>query len=165
MTGDRPLDVDLAAVCVGAGLPGDGISGVHAAVDGTAACVVVITERPPGQGPDSDAVVAAVRAAVARRLEPADVELIIASGGTLRALVRDWLYQAAQGSGRGVSVRLETHRMPGALPALTVLVDSPDSSAREVALRLAGPLGRLAREALAGALGFSAVEVRDTSTL
>jgi hypothetical protein len=164
VTGDPFLDPDLAEACARAGLARDGLSAAHAASDGTAACVVVITDRPPGRGPDSDAVTAAVRTAVARRLGPADVDLIIASGGTQRALVRDWLYQAAQGSGRGVSVRLEEHPVPGARPVLTVLVDSADSSAREVALRLAGPLGRLAREALAGALGFSAVDVRDTST-
>jgi hypothetical protein len=163
MNGDRPLDTGLAAACIGAGLAEDGLGGARAAVEGTSACVVVIAERPAGHGPDSDGVTAAVREAVARLLEPADVELIIASGGTLRAVVRDWLYQAAQGSGRGVSVRLEEHAVSGARPVLTVFVDSPDSSAREVALRLAGPLGRLAREALAGALGFSAVDVRDTS--
>jgi hypothetical protein len=160
---DRPLDPGLAEACVQAGLPREGLSAVRAAVGGSAACVVVITDRPPGQGPDSDAVTAAVRTAVARRLGLADLELIIASGGTLRALVRDWLYQAAQGSGRGVSLRLEEHPVPGARPALTVLVDSPDSSAREAALRLAGPLGLLACEALAAALDFSAVEVQDTS--
>lgn len=158
------LDPGLAAACARAGLSRAGLLGASAAVDEPAACVVVITDRPAGHGPDSDVVTAAVRAAVERRLELSDVELIIASGGTLRAVVRDWLYQAAQGSGRGVSVRLEERRVTGARPALFVLVDSEDSSAREVAMRLAGPLGRLAREAFAGAMGFSAVEVRDTST-
>jgi hypothetical protein len=51
----------------------------------------------------------------------------------LEDLLRQWVNQAAQGSGRGVRVRVA-----GDTP-VRVLVEAIDSSARELALRLASP--------------------------
>lgn|GEM_PF-4890025 len=158
---DWHLDPRLAAVCTEAGLPVAGLRGICAAAGGGAGCVVAVSELPPPPGGSTDAALAAARTALAGALGVAELELILATGPTVRAVVRDWLYQAAQGSGRGVSMRLEERAGPGAAPVLEVLVDSPDSSAREVALRLGTPRGRLAVEALAGVLQMSAVEVRE----
>ena len=106
-----------------------------AAAGGRGACVVVV-DRPL-----DDAEAAAVSRAVGGVLGvagPVEVAGLHASEATpLVDLVRQWVNQAAQGAGRGVRVRLAGDPGPG--DPVRVLVEAVDSSARELALRLASP--------------------------
>jgi hypothetical protein len=137
------LVVDPAlAAAVSAAWPGPAPLGRGlgaAAAGGRGACVVV-TDRPLTE---AEATAVAVAAATALGVGgPVEVAALHAAAGTpLVDLVRQWVNQAAQGSGRGVRVRLAGP--PGAEPApgepVRVLVEAIDSSARELALRLASP--------------------------
>lgn len=115
------VDPDLLA-----GWPGPEPLGLGSAAGG----VVVVTAEPV-----SPAVLREARERLAGVLGVPEVDLVAASGETLLDVLRDWVFQAAQGSGRGVHVRLED----GAGGRLRVLLDSWDSSAREVVLRLSSP--------------------------
>ena len=160
-------DPDLARIWAEAGLDPDALHGVGASIGegfgagigaatGERGCVVVLTSGPV----DADRLAGTGLAArFATALGVPAVDVLAVHGTTLRAVVRDWLYQAAQGSGRGVSVRLAER---GDGDGLDIVVSSPDSSAREVALRLGSEGGAQApaARALARALGVSRIEVR-----
>ncbi len=123
--------------------------GIGSATAGGSGAVVVLTASVP---PDLDLHRAGARFADA--LGVARAEVAVVHGDTVACVVRQWLHQAAQGSGRGVSVRVEEDG-----DVLRVLVDSVDSSAREVALRLSSP-HEPALAALTALLPHRAVEVR-----
>jgi hypothetical protein len=112
------------------------VRGLTAAAAGGRGACVVVADRPL-----DDAEAAAVGAAVAGVLGvggPVEVAGLQASEATpLVDLVRQWVNQAAQGAGRGVRVRLAGDPGPG--DPVRVLVAAVDSSARELALRLASP--------------------------
>jgi hypothetical protein len=145
-------DPVLAQVWAEAGL-GE-LLGIAAGSDGESGCAVAVTAAAVDPDP---ALLRAVADRMAAELGLAELRLLTVHGQSLRTVARDWLYQAAQGSGRGVSVRLDEQD-----GRLTVLVSSWDSSAREVELRLAGSGGAQAVEAaaLAQALGYPQVVVR-----
>ena len=110
--------------------PGPRPLGLAWARAGERAAVVAVTAEPvPGSALD------AARVRLAAALGATSPDLVAASGATLLQVVRDWLFQAAQGSGRGVQVRLED----GGAGELRLLLDSWDSSAREAVLRLSSP--------------------------
>lgn len=117
--------------------------GLAAAVTAGRRAAVVVADRPlteaegaelaAGMAADADGAEAGLRVELAvlavpgLTAGPADLE-------HLADLVRQWVNQAAQGSGRGVSVQVDA--APGDGP-VRVLVRSIDSSARELAFRLA----------------------------
>jgi len=152
-------DPDLARIWAEAGLDPGALQGIGAGIGAAAGergCVVAVTAGPV----DADRLAATgVASRFAAALGLAGVEVLVVHGRSLRGMIRDWLYQAAQGSGRGVTVRLAER---GDGDGLDVLVSSPDSSAREVALRLGSEGGDQApaARALARALGVPRIEVR-----
>jgi hypothetical protein len=135
---------------------GDRLLGIGAASDGETGCVLVVTSEPVDL---DDAATAAVAGRMAAELGLDQVRVITAEGPGLRTMLRDWLYQAAQGSGRGV--RVEPAEAEAGV--LELRVSAWDSSAREVELRLAGLGGATAPEAqaLAAVLGIREVRVRE----
>jgi hypothetical protein len=115
-----------------------------------------VTDRPL-----SDGELAAVAGAAASWLGvggPVEVAGLHATG--LEELLRQWVNQAAQGAGRGVRVRLAPDDPPGG--PVRVLVEAIDSSARELAQRLASPW-EPALPALSALLA-TAVTVEDAET-
>lgn len=126
--------------------------GIGAATAGDRGAVVVLTAAVPA---DLDLHWAGARFADALGVSRAEVAVV--QGDTVAHVVREWLFQVAQGSGRGVSVLVQEDG-----DVLRVLVDSVDSSAREVALRLASP-HEPALAALTALLGHRTVEVRALS--
>jgi hypothetical protein len=140
---------ELATV-VSAAWPGTAplVRGLAAAAAGGRAACVVVTDRPL-----TDAESAAVAAAVGTAVGAGSVEVAGVRAGEDTPLVdvlRQWVNQAAQGAGRGVRVRLAAEPAPG--EPVRVLVEAMDSSARELALRLASPW-EPALPALRAALG------------
>jgi hypothetical protein len=126
-----------------------GIAGAVASGRGAVVAVLADPHRQPTQA-ELDAACGALAAALG---VPA-VELVTVAGADLAAVIRQWVHQAAQGSGRGVGVSV---RDDGG--AVRVRVTAVDSSARELSMRLASP-HEPALPALAGLVG-RAVEVAD----
>ncbi len=126
--------------------------GIGTATVGDRGAVVVLTASVP-----ADLDLHRVGARFADALGVARAEVAVVAADTVTGIVREWLYQAAQGSGRGASVRVEQDG-----DVLRVVVDSVDSSAREAALRLASP-HEPALAALTALLPHRAVEVRAVS--
>jgi len=126
------------AAAVSAGWPAEGplVRGLAAAAAGGRGACVVVTDRPL-----SEAEVAAVAGAAGTVLGVGPVEVAALHAPSADPdpgdLLRQWVNQAAQGSGRGVQVRLAEPADAGA--PLRVLVEAIDSSARELAQRLASP--------------------------
>jgi hypothetical protein len=105
-------------------------------------------------------------------------EVVLVPDVGLAGMVRDWAYQAAQGSGRGVHVMVrigdggtdgpadepvtDQKREAGSsdAPVVRILVRALDSSARELASRLASPT-EPALAALRTLLGGARVDVID----
>lgn len=146
---------ELAAQ-VSAAWPGEGplVRGLAAAEAGGRGACAVVTDRPL-----AEAEIAAVAGAAAAVLGvPVEVAALHAPSADPDPadLLRQWVNQAAQGSGRGVRVRLA-----GGEP-LRVLVEAIDSSARELAQRLASPW-EPALPALRALLGTE-VTVEDAET-
>ena len=144
------------AAAVSAAWPGEGplVRGLAAAEAGGRGACVVVTARPLSEGE-----IAAVAGAAGSVLGvPAEVAALHAPTADPEPaeLLRQWVNQAAQGSGRGVRVRLA----PG--EPLRVLVEAIDSSARELAQRLASPW-EPALPALRALLGTE-VTVEDAET-
>lgn len=131
----------------------DALLGIGAGSDGETGCVLLVTADPVD--PD-DAGLAPVAERLALELGLDRVRVITAEGPGLRTVLRDWLFQAAEGSGRGVRI-VPVAPEPG---VLELQVSAWDSSAREVELRLAGLGGPAAPEALALAAVVGAREVR-----
>lgn len=138
------------------GATGDAVLGIGAGSDGETGCVVVVTADPVD--PDG-AGLAELAGRLAAELGLDRVRVITTEGPGLRTVLRDWLFQAAEGSGRGVRITPVAPE-PG---VLELQVSSWDSSAREVELRLAGLGGPAAPEAqaLAAVLGAREVRVRE----
>ena len=126
------------AAAVSAGWPAEGplVRGLAAAAAGGRGACVVVTDRPL-----SEAEVAAVAGAAGTVLGVGPVEVAALHAPSADPdpgdLLRQWVNQAAQGSGRGVRVRVAEPADAGA--PVRVLVEAIDSSARELALRLASP--------------------------
>lgn len=103
-----------------------------------------------------------------RALGARTAEVALVPDVGLTGMIRDWAYQAAQGSGRGVHVIVEIADSAsngpdtgeGIGPAIRLLVRAPDSSARELASRLASPT-EPALTALRTLLGGTQVDVID----
>lgn len=157
------------------------VTGLAAAVSGDRAAVVAVAP-----GSLDDRVLESAAAALAEALGVRRAEVIAVPGSNLAELVREWTYQAAAGSGRGVHVRVLTDEESGsATPArqpsgltpdpadpgaqdlvppapagVRVLVSAIDSSARELALRLASPQ-EPALNALRAVLGGRSVTVQE----
>jgi hypothetical protein len=107
-----------------------------------------------------------------RALGTRTAEVVLVPDADLPGMIRDWAYQAAQGSGRGVHVTVEivdgapdgpsvgrgTDHEAGTVVRL--LVRAPDSSARELASRLASPT-EPALAAVRTLLGGTRVDVID----
>jgi hypothetical protein len=106
-----------------------------------------------------DTTIAAATPGLADALGVRSVEIIVITTTTLPELVRDWIYQAGQGSGRGVHVTVRTGST-----TVRVLVRARDSSARELAFRLAS-LQEPALPALRALLGGREVSVEDEEAL
>jgi hypothetical protein len=112
------------------------VRGLAAAAAGGRGACVVVADRPLSDG--EAAAVATATASVLGVGGPVEVARLHGSGATpLADLVRQWVNQAAQGAGRGVRVRLAGDPAPG--EPVRVLVEAIDSSARELAMRLASP--------------------------
>jgi hypothetical protein len=121
--------------------------------DSTRAAVVVVTDRPLAE-------------AAGRYLQgqlddvlETSTELVALNdtAGDLPKLIRQWVNQAAQGTGRGVQLDVE---IPPGTAAIQVAVRAIDSSARELSMRLASP-NEPALAALESLLGGRPVIVLD----
>jgi hypothetical protein len=144
-----------------AAVPGAELVGIAGAGASTQGCVVVVSATPV-----DDAALAAAAPGLAAVLGVRAVEVVVATGARLADLVRDWTYQAAQGSGRGVHVRVSTGDADGGTGSgpVRVLARALDSSARELAFRLASPQ-EPALPALRALLGGREVTVEDEESL
>lgn len=132
--------------------------GLAGAIVGDRGAVVAVLPQMP-RGEWSGIAAPALASALGTR----SVEVVLVPGARLSELVREWVYQAGQGSGRGVHLRVELDEdRPGSddQPAVWLLVRAIDSSARELALRLASPT-EPALPALRAVLGGRRVEVID----
>jgi hypothetical protein len=128
------------AVAVSAAWPGEGplVRGLAAAAAGGRGACAVVTDRPLSEA-EIVAVAGAAESVLGVPVEVAALHAPSADPDTAD-LLRQWVNQAAQGSGRGVRVRLADPAgadEPGA--PVRVLVEAIDSSARELAQRLASP--------------------------
>jgi hypothetical protein len=163
---DRPagLLVDHALRSAWRSAGGGEVLGIAGAIAGDLGAVVIVTG-----GPVADRVVAAATPELGAVLGVRAVEVVLASGRSLAELVRDWVYQAAQGSGRGVQVRTlvgsdQADSDDDGTGPIRVLVRAVDSSARELALRLASQQ-EPALPALRTLLGGRDVTVSDQESL
>lgn len=121
--------------------------------DTTRAAVVVVTDRPI-----ADAAGRYLQGQLDDVLEAA-TELVTLNdtAGDLPRLIRQWIDQAAHGAGRGCQLQVDVP--PGEAP-IQVGVRAVDSSARELAMRLASP-NEPALSALESLLGGRPVIVLD----
>jgi hypothetical protein len=118
--------------------PTTGLLGLAGAVSSGRSAAVVVTS-----GTLLESETTALATALGRALgTDAAAELVALEGAggdpleNLRSWARQWVNQAAQGSGRGVSTRVED---PPAQGPVVIRVRAIDSSARELAHRLASP--------------------------
>ncbi len=150
-------DPALVTAWTTAGLDAAPLLGVAAAVgagDASRAAVTVVTAEPL---PEEH--LAGAASALAGALGVQTVDVIPAHGSTLRHVVREWVFRAAHGSGRGVDVQLGLLRADDVASArLQVRLSSWDSSAREVLLRLSSP-DEPALASLAAVLPYAGIEV------
>lgn len=121
--------------------------------DSTRAAVVVVTDLPL-----ADAAGRYLQGQLDDVLETT-TELVALNDrtGDLPRLIRQWINQAAQGTGRGV--QLDVDIPPGTAP-IKLAVRAVDSSARELSMRLASP-NEPALPALESLLGGRPVVVLD----
>ena len=121
--------------------------------DSTRAAVVVVTDRPL-----TEAASRYLQGQLEDVLEtPAELVTLDDSTGDLPRLLRQWVNLAAQGAGRGVQLKIS---VPAGGEPIQVTVHAIDSSARELALRLASP-SEPALSALESLLGGRPVLVLD----
>jgi hypothetical protein len=100
--------------------------------DSTRAAVVVVTDRPL-----AEAAGRYLQGQLEDVLEtPSELITLSDPSGDLPRLLRQWINQAAQGTGRGVHLSIS---VPDGPEPIQVSVRAIDSSARELALRLASP--------------------------
>ncbi len=128
-----------------------------AVAGGRGAVVAVLPQMPVDDWSEPAA------AALAAALGAGPVEVVVVPGANLAELVRAWVYQAGQGSGRGVHLQVEVDPGPGTAgtaPAVRLIVHAIDSSARELAMRLGSPHDP-ALAALRAVLGGREVAVLD----
>lgn len=149
-------------------VPGTRLAAIAGAVAGGRGSVIVASPTPV----DGAAPMAAAPG-LAAALGVRSVEVVVVTAAELSQLVRDWAYQAGQGSGRGVHVTVRvggdgangSGGPDGGRPdPVRVLVRAIDSSARELALRLASPT-EPALAALRALLGGREVTVEDEEDL
>jgi hypothetical protein len=121
--------------------------------DSLRAAVVVVTDRPL-----TDAAGKYLQGQLDDVLEtPTELVALSDAEADLRKLLRQWIDQAAQGAGRGVQLDVQ---IPPGLDPIQVAVRAIDSSARELAMRLASP-NEPALAALESLLGGRPVIVLD----
>ena len=120
------VDPALLPVWDAGGPAGVALRGLAVATAAGRVAAIVVTGRPL-----DDAELARLARGLAGALGTRAVELVALDAAEPAALLRQWVNQAAQGSGRGV-------RVESAVPG-TILVSAIDSSARELASRLASP--------------------------
>jgi hypothetical protein len=121
--------------------------------DSLRAAVVVVTDRPL-----TDAAGKYLQGQLDDVLEtPTELVALSDAEADLRKLLRQWINQAAQGAGRGVQLDVQ---IPPGLDPIQVAVRAIDSSARELAMRLASP-NEPALAALESLLGGRPVIVLD----
>ena len=121
--------------------------------DSTRAAVVLVTDRPL-----AEAAGRYLQGQLEDVLEtPAELVTLNDDTGDLTRLLRQWVNQAAQGTGRGVELKIN---VPQGGDPIQVTVHAIDSSARELALRLASP-NEPALAALESLLGGRPVLVLD----
>lgn len=166
------------------------VNGIAGAVAGSHGSVVVVSPAPV-----DDTTIATLAPNLASALGVRSVDVIVVTTTTLPELIRNWIYQAGQGSGRGVRVTVRAGNItaPSTKPGtgkdgrarqaaganvgpgpsgnavaaklpVRVLVRAIDSSARELASRLASPQ-EPALPALRALLGGREVSVEDEETL
>ncbi len=155
------LVVDPVLLAAWRAAGGGEVRGIAGAVTGDLGAVVVAAEEPA-----AEAVLETAVERLAAALGVRAVEVLPVGGSGLAELVRDWTYQAGQGSGRGVRVTIRTAdagTSSGNSP-VRVLVRAIDSSARELAFRLASPQ-EPSLPALRALLGGREVSVQDEESL
>jgi hypothetical protein len=138
--------------------------GLAAAVRGERAAAVLVTDRalPDGALGTLDAALAGTLGA------PVETAALDGPADDLPRLLRQWVNQAAQGTGRGIRVEVSAATAGGGASraagggerGLRIGVRSVDSSARELAMRLASPW-EPALPALVALLGGVPVLVED----
>jgi hypothetical protein len=100
--------------------------------DSNRAAAVVVTDRPL-----ADAAAGYLAVSIGDVLEaPTELITLDDADGNLARLLRQWINQAAQGTGRGVHLSVDIPPQPR---PIQVNVRAVDSSARELAMRLASP--------------------------
>jgi hypothetical protein len=97
------LVVDPALRRAWSGATSNPVSGIAGAVAGSRGSVVVASPAPV-----DDAAIAAATPGLAGTLGARSVEVVVVTTTALPELLRDWIYQAVQGSGRGVRVTVRT---------------------------------------------------------
>lgn len=121
--------------------------------DSTRAAVVLVTDHPL-----AEAAGRYLQGQLDDVLEtPTELVSLNDAQGDLPKLLRQWINQAAQGAGRGVQL---TIMVPEGAEPIEVSVHALDSSARELAMRLASP-NEPALAALETLLGGRPVLVMD----
>ena len=125
--------------------------------DSSRAAVVLVTDRPL-----ADAAGRYLQGQLDDVLEtPTELVALNDSGGDLPRLLKQWINQAAQGTGRGVELEID---VPDDAEPIRVSVRAIDSSARELTMRLASP-NEPALAALETLLGGRPVLVQDADEL
>jgi hypothetical protein len=100
--------------------------------DSVRAAAVVVTDQPL-----ADAAATYLALSIGDVLEvPTELITLDDADGNLARLLRQWINQAAQGTGRGVHLDVDIPPQPR---PIQVAVRAIDSSARELAMRLASP--------------------------
>jgi hypothetical protein len=121
--------------------------------DSTRAAVVLVTDYPL-----ADAAGRYLQGQLDEVLQaPTELVSLNDAGGDLSRLLRQWIHQAAQGAGRGVQLSI---MVPDGPDPIQVSMHAIDSSARELAMRLASP-NEPALAALETLLGGRPVLVMD----
>ncbi len=125
--------------------------------DSSRASVVLVTDRPL-----ADAAGRYLQGQLDDVLEtPTELVALNDQGGDLPRLLKQWINQAAQGTGRGVELEIS---VPDDAEPIRVSVRAIDSSARELTMRLASP-NEPALAALETLLGGRPVLVLDADDL
>ena len=125
--------------------------------DSSRAAVVLVTDQPL-----AEAAGRYLKGQLDDVLEtPTELVALNDSRADLPRLLKQWINQAAQGSGRGVQLEID---VPDDAEPIRVSVRAIDSSARELTMRLASP-NEPALAALETLLGGRPVLVRDADDL
>ena len=132
------------------------LHGLASALAGESTAATVIVASSPMLDPDLSQ---DLREAFRVALGASRLELIAVPHEPLETLLKEWIYQAAQGTGRGIIVRFAE----GPDGEIDIQLRAIDSSARELAWRLASP-HEADFAALRELLGERRSAVRDVET-